>query len=55
MINLNLRDPQGPATKMGIRSGDQITVAKSSPGIREYIVPVTAVAALALTVSRLLE
>ena len=55
VVDLNLRDPRGLATRMGIRSGDEIIVARRGPSFREFILPLTAVIAATASVANLIR
>jgi protein involved in polysaccharide export with SLBB domain len=55
VFKMNLRDPLGPATRVTIRSGDQITVGRRGPSFREFILPVTSLIAAAAGVANLIR
>lgn len=55
VVDLNLRDLLGPATRMRIRSGDEIIVGRRGSSFREIFLPVVAVIAAAASVANLIR
>ena len=55
VVDLNLRDPLGPATRIKIRSGDEIVVGRRGAGFAQFIVPVVSLIAAAASVANLVR
>lgn len=55
VVDYNLRDPLGPATRVRIRSGDEIVVGRRGSGFQQVILPIVSLIAAAAGVANLIR